>query len=154
MQRPVRARRVERGGVDRGELGLDPVRAALRCRRRSRIRNASVIASVSHRAAVLVLERDELAVDDARRPPGVLDQHQREQSPRLARLGHQLDEQPAEADRLAREVVVGRRRVALGEHEVDHREDAVEPLGERLGAAARGRGCAASAILRFARSSR
>ena len=59
-------------------------------------------------------------------------------SPRASSdVGHQLDEQPAEPDRLGGQVVVGGRRVALGEHEVDHGEHTVEALGEGLGGGTR-----------------
>ena len=60
---------------------------------------------------------------------------------------------PAEADRLGGHVVVGGRRVALGEHEVDHGEDAVEPFGSASAGGTR-YGMPALAILRLARSSR
>ena len=47
---------------------------------------------------------DPLAID-ARRPAGVVQQHQREQADRFRLVGHQVDEQPGQADALGAEVV-------------------------------------------------
>ena len=120
-----------RGGVDGGQIGLDAVRRRARRRAGEQVQRLADGVGVPPRA-VLVLQRDQLAVDDAGGPPGVLQQHQRQQPPGLVGVGHQLDEQPTEPDRLGGQLVVGRRRVSLGEHEVDHGEHAVEAFGERL----------------------
>ena len=50
--------------------------------------------------AVLLLERHQLSVDHSRRVARALQQHQRQQRPRLVGVGHQVDHQSAEADRL------------------------------------------------------
>jgi hypothetical protein len=62
----------------------------------------------------------------------VLQQHQGQQGARLVRLRHEPDQQPGEPDRLVGERA-GASRVALGEHEVDHDEHAVDALGEVVG---------------------
>ena len=82
-----------------------------------------------------MLEGDELAVDEARVTPGVLGEHQGEQPADLVLVGHQLHEQPAEADGLLGELGSRRAGVPLREDQVDHGEHAVEPLGKvrRLG---------------------
>ena len=56
-------------------------------------------------AAVLVGEQHELAVGvGARVAARVVEQHEREQADRLGLVGHQLDEQAAEPDRLGAQV--------------------------------------------------
>ena len=61
--------------------------------------------------AVLVGEQHEPPVGvDARVAARVVEQHQREQPARLARLGHQLDQQPAEPDRLGAQLAAHERR--------------------------------------------
>ncbi len=63
----------------------------------------------SHSGAVLVGEADHRAVGrGAGRAAGLGEQHQGEQADRLGLVGHELDEHPAEADRLARQVGPGR----------------------------------------------
>ena len=88
--------------------------------------------------AVLLLERDELAV---RARTGLAarvgHEHEREQAEHLGLIGHQLGEQPAEADRLAAEVgahelVALGRGVALVEHEVDDVQHGRQPLGQQV----------------------
>ena len=92
--------------------------------------NASSTSVRSQQRPVLVLQGDQLAVDQPGMAAGVLGQHQREQRGGLVLVGHQVDEQPAEPDRLLGQL---RRRgagVPLRVDQVDHREHAVEPLGE------------------------
>ena len=89
-------------------------------------------------SAVLVLEQDDLAVvSDARGAPRILEQHEREQAEDLGLVGHEHGEELREPDRLvaqvgAHEICAGRRRVALVEHEVEHREDGSEPFGQQV----------------------
>ena len=75
----------------------------------------------------------------ARRAPRVVQEHQREQPVRLRLVRHQLGERAAEPDRLGGEVAAA--AVALVEDEVDDRQHGGEPLGQQVGAAARGTGC-------------
>ena len=94
-------------------------------------------ASVPERA-ILVLEQHDLAVgSDPRGASRVLEEHEREQAEHLGLVGHEHGEELREPDRLVAEVgahVVGagRRRVALVEHEVEHREHRAQPLGEQV----------------------
>ena len=91
--------------------------------------------------------------------PGVLQQHQGEQPCTSGSTRQQSVDHARHPDRLVAQVdpnegVAARCAVALVEHEVEHREHArrVVPRGAR--AEARGRGCPASRIFRFARTSR
>ena len=66
-----------------------------------------------------------------------MEEHQGEDAERLGLVGHQLDEDAREADRLAAQLapderVAGRRRVALVEDQVDDPEDGLEALGEEV----------------------
>jgi hypothetical protein len=61
-------------------------------------------------------------------------QHQREQPDRFG-FGQQIHQQPSEADRFGGEVVAHQRRarrsrIAFVEHEIDHAQDGVEPVGQ------------------------
>jgi len=103
--------------------------------------------------AVLFLERDQLA------PPaavvrvarsGVVQQHQCEQPRRLC-FRQQLDDQPAQPNRLGREIGAG--EVALVEDEIDDVEDAGESLG-KLAARGDSYGILAPLIFDFARTMR
>ena len=91
--------------------------------------------------AVLVREQHERAVGRRTRRATRLDeQHEREQPRRLGLVGHELDEQSAEPDRLAAEIlanepIAAARRVAFVEDEVDdgqHRAESCRQL-RRLG---------------------
>lgn len=88
--------------------------------------------------AVLVLERDEVAVGiGARFATSVVQQHQRQQAPRFRLIGHELDEQAGEVDRFGTEVaadegIAAAGGVALVENEVDHAEHARESLGQAM----------------------
>ena len=97
------------------------------------------ICSVSHARAVLVGEQHELAVTEPGLATRVVEQHHREQAVRLGLVGHQLDERPAEPQRLRREV--GPAAVALVEDEVHDGEHGGEPVGEQVRRAGRGTGC-------------
>ena len=55
--------------------------------------------------------------------------------PERLRLGQQLDQQPAQADRLARKIgprqrLARRRGVAFVEHQIDHLQHRIQPLGQ------------------------
>ncbi len=82
-------------------------------------------------AAVLLVQRDQLAAGDPRRTPRLGEQHQREQAGDLGLVGQQRSQDPAQPDRLGGEVladrgVTGGREVALVEDQVDHGEHPVE----------------------------
>src|SRR4029079_299060 len=69
------------------------------------------------------------------RPRGVDEQHQREQSPDLGFVGHQLSEQPAEAYRLggkilAKEVITRAGCISLVEDEVNDGQHRVKTIGQ------------------------
>ena len=134
---PVGRRGVRRLGVHGGDRRLNRVRAEP-SRRRAPARPAampSAICSPVPQRAILIVEQDQLARRRrARRAPRFVQQHQREQPERLG-LRQQLDEQPAEPDRFAGQIVprhrrAGGRRVALVEHQIDHAQHRVEPLGQ------------------------
>ena len=88
--------------------------------------------------AVLVLEQDELAAGpDACVAARVLKEHQREQPEHLGLVGHQHGKELPEANRVvaqvtAHELLVGGRRVAFVEDEVEDREHRLQPLGEQM----------------------
>lgn len=88
-------------------------------------------------SAVLLVEPHQFAAGrDPRLAPRVVQQHQGEQAEGLG-VGQQLDQQAADADRLAAEIGAGQAgagggRVALVEHQVDHLQDVAQPLGEFL----------------------
>ena len=87
-------------------------------------------------AAILVLEPHERAVRAlAGRPAGVRQQHQREQADRLGLVGQQLRDDPRQPDRLGAQLapdqrLTRRRVVALVEHEVEHAQHGLEPVGQ------------------------
>ena len=110
----------------------------LRRRHRRTIAWPSAIRLAIPEAAVLVGQQHELAVGGRAGGPARLDeQHEREQSHDLGFVGHQLGQQPSEADGLRAEVladepVARARRVALVEDEVDdgqHGPQAVREVG-------------------------
>ena len=87
---------------------------------------------------ILIGEADEpAALIDTRRRAGVEQQHQGKQSEHFGFVGHELREQPTEADRLgaelaANQTIAGARRISLVEDEIDHREDGAKsgrPIG-------------------------
>ena len=128
---PVRRRRL---GVDRRDRRLQRVRpeAPRRQRALDQRRSLGDLRAVPQRA-ILLVQQDDLAVRG--RAPGaarLVQEHQRQQAHRL-RLRQELDDQPPEPNRLGRQVVArqrlpGRGRIPLGEHQVDHVQDAVEPI--------------------------
>src|SRR5689334_17601281 len=85
-------------------------------------------------AAVLLVEECRLAVgSNARLAPRVVEEEQRQEAGNFGLVGHQLGEEPAEADRLVAEVVANqvvatRRGVALIEDEVYDRENGIQAL--------------------------
>ena len=96
--------------------------------------------------AVLDVERHDVAerVDPAG-PPGVVQLHQGEQALHLRLVWQQLGDDRRQADRFpgqrhARDVDAAGRVIALVEHEVQHGEHTVEPLGELIRRAAPGTG--------------
>jgi hypothetical protein len=137
--RPVGAVEVRRLGVQRGDRRLDHVGTGAPQLQRADERGAAVCdpARVPARA-VLILERDEVAGRvHACGSPRVGEQQQREQPERFGLVGHELREQPGEADRLLAQVAPHRQlpargAVALGVEEVDHAQDTGEALGEQL----------------------
>ena len=66
-----------------------------------------------------------------------MQEHQRQQPPNLGLVGHQLAQQPREPDRLAAQLgphqplALGR-RVALVEDQIQHAENAAQPVGQLL----------------------
>ncbi len=88
---------------------------------------------------VLLLERDEVAIGPrARHQARIVEQHQREQPDRLRLLGHQLDDEPSEPDRLGAQLrshqrFATGRTVALVEDQVDDGEHGGEPIRQHLG---------------------
>ena len=86
--------------------------------------------------AVLVGEPDEFpGLGRPGRPARLDQQHQREQAEDLWLVRHQAGEEPAEPDRLGREILPGEpaargRRVALVEDQVNHREDRRDSVGQ------------------------
>ena len=84
---------------------------------------------------VLIAERHVPARVAAGGPAGVVQQHEREQSPHLGLAGHQLAEQPPEANRLAAQLtsgqlVAGAGRIPLVEDEVHGAQYAAQPSGQ------------------------
>ena len=90
-------------------------------------------------AAVLLVQRDELAAGDPRRTPRLDEQHEREQSGDLRDVGQQLPQDPAEPDGLGGELLADRRgvggggQVALVEDEVDDGQHRGQPRRQVLG---------------------
>ena len=100
------------------------------------------------RAAVLLVEGDELAVRrDAGGAAGLGEQHQRQQPGHLAVVGEQRADQAGQPDRLGGQVgthgvgVGAGREVALVEDEVQHGEHAGDAGRQVLARTAPGRGC-------------
>jgi hypothetical protein len=123
-------------GVDRGDLGLEPVRAHAVRPPKDAVALGDAVAVPQ--GAVLVLEQDQAPVGgDPREAPRIVEEHQREQAQRLGLVRHQDGEQLREADRLLAEISAdeppGRRPdVALVEDEVEHGEDRIQPLGQEV----------------------
>ena len=118
--RPIGRRRRRRVGVERGDRGLDLVapRAFLGERALQDGDALGDLDAVPQRA-ILLVERDEPpGVVGARREPGVLEQHQREQATRLG-LGRGEGELAGEPDGLAGQVVA-----AAVTGVIDERQDA------------------------------
>ncbi len=84
---------------------------------------------------VLLVQQDQLTSGrDPRRAPGLVQQHQRQQAHHL-RLGQQLQQQVAQADGFAGQLISGQLgahggRVALVEYQVDHPQHALQALGQ------------------------
>ena len=122
-------------GGDRrlNRVGAEPLRGQCLPHAAQAFRNLLAIPERS----ILIVEEDDIAV--ARRAcgaPRIVQQHQREKPHRL-RLGQQIDEQAAEADRLAGQIATRhggsrRRGVALVEHQIDDAQHRVEALGQFL----------------------
>ena len=109
--------------------------------------------------AVLLADREVAAVlVDTRAAPRVMQQHQREQSPHLAVVRHQLAQHQAEPDRLvaqllAHETVALGGGVALIEDQIDHAEHPAHSIRQLL-IGGTSYGIRASAIFRLARTIR
>ena len=117
--------------VQRSDRGLQDVRAAAVEGDRAVDQPAAVSELiVVPQRAVLILEQDELAVDEPGVAARVVDDHQREQAMDLGLVGHQLAEQPAEADRFGCEVDPA--RVPLVEDQVDDSQHRGQPVGEEM----------------------
>ena len=134
--RPVGRRRRRRLGVHRGDRRLQRVRTEPPQRQGALDERRSFRDLIAvPRDAILIGEQNQLAVGRrARGAARLVQQHQREQPDRLG-LRQQLDQQPSEPDRLARQIVPRQRlarrgEVALVEHQVDDVQDAVEAIGE------------------------
>ena len=122
--------------MDGGDRGLQRVRTDPSRRERARHQCGAFADLIAiPQPAILVGEQHDFAGRRrARRAPGFVEQHEREQADRLG-LGQQIDQQSSEPNRLARQVhprhrLSRRRRIALVEHEIDHAQHAVEPLGQ------------------------
>ncbi len=89
-------------------------------------------------APVLVLQGDQVAGGvHPGQPPGVLQQHQREQAARLALFGHQLGQRPGQPDGLQAQalpdqVLPGAGRVPLVEQQVQHGQHAGGALRQQV----------------------
>jgi hypothetical protein len=140
------------GGVAGGDAGLQPVRAVVAAagQRVATFGDRGVVPA----APVLPVEGEQVAVAVAAGvPPGVLEQHQRQQPGHLGLPRHEPVEQPGQPDRLVGERGLAVGVVALREQQVEHGEDAGQPLGER-GAGRHPVRIRACAILVLARVSR
>jgi hypothetical protein len=138
--RPVGVRPRRRGGVQSGDGGLELVGARPAAQQRPlQLRGALGDADVIPAAAVLVLEQHQVAA--VRHPgvaPAVLHQHQRQQAPGFRLVGHELDDQPAQpgplvAQLAADQLVPGRGRVSLREHQVDAGQHRGQSLWQQVG---------------------
>src|SRR5437773_6351158 len=126
---PIGRGRARRLGVQRRNRGLQ-CKGPESSRRQGALdqRNAFLYLRLIPSGPVLLLERDQLTRSGRTgRAPGVMQQHQREQSHRLG-LGKQVDEKASQADRLGREV--GASEVALIEDEIDDVQHARETIRE------------------------
>jgi hypothetical protein len=96
----------------------------------------SAIRAPIPQAAVLVGQQHQAPVRrGAAGPPGLDQQHEREQAHDLGLVRHELRQLPSEADGLGAEVVAneplpGARRVALVEYEVHDRQHGAQAVGE------------------------
>ena len=108
-------------------------------------------------AAVLLVQRHQLAAGDPGRAAGLGEQHQREQPGHLGLVGQQGAQDPRQPDRLGGELVADRRgvgrgrEVALVEDQVEHGEHAVHPRSAGRRPRAPGRGSSPPLIFFFAR---
>ena len=99
----------------------------------------SAIASWSQQRPVLLVQDDEVArLVDPGLPPGVVDEHQRQQAERLGLVGHQGAQGPGQPDRLGaqalpHELRAGGGRVALVEQEVEHGQHGGGPVHQEVG---------------------
>ena len=136
---PVGVFRHDRGGVARGDGGLHLVgpRAALA---QSGVQQPASLddASVVPARSVLVLERDQVtrAVNPSR-PPGVMEEHERENPERLGFVRHELTQQTAQPHGLVAKITPDHSRPARGavslvEQQVQHPEYTHRPLREEL----------------------
>ena len=84
---------------------------------------------------ILVVQQNQFSARRApRRPPRLMQQHQRQQAHDL-RLRQQLHQQPTQPNRFAgqvfaRQLSAHRRRIAFVEHQINHPQHAVEALGQ------------------------
>ena len=134
---PVRLLCAHRLGVDGGDRGLERVEAGAAAHEgRPSQRDAFPDRLAVPEAAILVLEQHDLPrVRKPRRPPRIVEEHQREEGARLGRRRHELRDEPGEANRLRAEVVAPELLargggVALVEYEVERPQHGVEPFGQ------------------------
>jgi hypothetical protein len=80
--------------------------------------------------SILVAEEDDRTLGESRFPPGVVQEHERQQSMHLGLVGHQLGECTPEPDRLGRKLPAA--AVALVEDQVHDREHRGEAVGEQM----------------------
>ena len=118
-------------GMQTRDRRLHDVRTTAAQRQRSVQHDAAVgdLRLIPERA-VLVGEHDDLVVAEAGVPPCVEQQHHGQQSVHLRLVGHELDERPAEQERLRREFAPA--AVALVEDQINDREDREEPIGQQV----------------------
>ena len=157
---PVRLLRRWRRGVDGGDRGLELVgpNASLGQRRSEALGAGGDLIAVPQ-AAVLIGEQDEIALGvEAGLAPGVVEQHERQETVDLGLIGDELAQHAAQADRFRAQIVADELvpcggAVSLVEHQVQHVEHGIETLGA-LGRLRNGEGMPAARILRLARTSR
>ncbi len=88
--------------------------------------------------AILLLERSHRSVGaDSLVTPTVVQEHQREECPRLPLLGHQVTQQPSEPNRLRAQIlsdrcVTGGRGITFGEDQVDAGGDLRNTFGQKV----------------------
>ena len=127
-------------GMERGDRRLQLVRAATPpSQRRLQRRHALGDRVPLPAAAVLLLERHQRAGGiDPGRAPGVVQQHQGEQALCFRLLGHQLHQEPAEADRFrCRDRCAPGHRLGAGIALVEHQVDDAEHGRSRSGSSSR-----------------